>query len=50
MKQVELYAKVRQAVRIGGVERTGGSAAFRIDPRTISKMLKSSLSPGYQRS
>ncbi len=50
MKQVELYAKVRHAVRIEGLSERGAARRFGIDPRTVSKMLKFSVPPGYRRS
>lgn len=50
MKQVELYAKVRHAVRIEGLSARAAARRFGIDPRTVSKMLKFSVPPGYRRS
>ena len=39
MKQVELYAKVRYAVRIEGLSERAAARRFGIGPRTVSKML-----------
>src|ERR1035437_1037390 len=50
MKGVELYAKVRYAVRIEGISRREAGRRFGIDPRTVAKMLSFSLPPGYPRS
>src|SRR5262249_12415944 len=49
MKQVELYAKVRYAVRIEGLSERAAARRFGIDPRTVSKMLAFSVPPGYRR-
>ena len=50
MKDVELYAKVRHAVRIEGLSRRAVARRFGIDPRTVGKMLEFSVPPGYRRS
>jgi DNA-binding transcriptional regulator LsrR (DeoR family) len=49
MKKVELYARVRHAVRIEGISERAAAARFGINPRTVSKMLKFSVPPGYVR-
>src|SRR5260370_6016013 len=49
MKGVELYAKVRFAVRIEGISRREAARRFGIDPRTVAKMLSFSVPPGYRR-
>ena len=50
MKNVDLYLKVRHAVRIEGLSEAGGTARrFGIDPRTVNKMMKFSVPPGYVR-
>ena len=49
MKQVELYFLVRHAVRIEGLSERAAARRFGIDPRTVSKMLKFSIPPGYRR-
>jgi transposase len=49
MKQVELYAKVRYAVRIEGLSERAAARRFGIDPRTVAKMLAFSVPPGYRR-
>jgi transposase len=49
MKLVELYAKVRYAVRIEGLSERAAARRFGIDPRTVSKMLAFSVPPGYRR-
>ena len=50
MKQVELYAKVRYAVRIEGLSKRAAARRFGIDPRTVDKMMEFSVPPGYRRS
>ena len=50
MKGVELYARVRYAVRIEGISRREAARRFGIDPRTVAKMLSFSVPPGYRRS
>ena len=50
MKQVELYAKVRYAVRIEGLSKRAAARRLGIDPRTVDKMMEFSVPPGYRRS
>ena len=50
MKTVELYARVRHAVMIEGISERGAADRFGINARTVSKMLKFSVPPGYVRS
>jgi hypothetical protein len=50
MKQVELYAKVRYAVQVEGLSERAAARRFGIDPRTVGKMMKFSVPPGYRRS
>ena len=50
MKGVDLYLKVRRAVRIEGLSERAAARRFGIDPRTVSKMMKFSVPPGYRRS
>jgi transposase len=49
MKTVELYARVRHAVQIEGISRRAAAARFGINARTVAKMLKFSVPPGYVR-
>jgi transcriptional regulator with XRE-family HTH domain len=49
MKVVELYARVRYAVQIEGISRREAARRFGIDPRTVAKMLRFSVPPGYRR-
>ncbi len=49
MKHVELYGRVRYAVRIEGISRREAARRFGIDPRTVAKMLSFSVPPGYRR-
>src|ERR671932_1674891 len=50
MKQVELYARVRRAVQVEGMSRREAAREFGIDPKTVAKMLRFSVPPGYRRS
>jgi hypothetical protein len=47
MKDVDLYLKVRHAVRIEGLSERATARRFGIDPRTVNKMMKFSVPPGY---
>ena len=49
MKNVDLYLKVRHAVRIEGLSERTAARRFGIDPRTVNKMMKFSVPPGYVR-
>jgi transposase len=49
MKNVELYGRVRYAVRIEGLSERAAARRFGLDPRTVSKMMKFSVPPGYVR-
>ncbi len=49
MKQVEIYARVRHAVLIEGISERAAAKQFGINARTVSKMLKFSVPPGYVR-
>src|SRR5258708_23758053 len=49
MKTVELYARVRYAVLIEGISERAAADRFGINARTVSKMLKFSVPPGYVR-
>lgn len=49
MKTVDLYARVRHAVMIEGLSQREAARRFGIDPRTVGKMLRFSVPPGYVR-
>ena len=49
MKGVDLYRQVRHAVRIEGLSERAAARRFGIDPRTVKKMMKFSVPPGYVR-
>ena len=49
MKTVELYGRVRHAVVIEGISVRAAADRFGINARTVSKMLKFSVPPGYVR-
>src|SRR3979409_1296477 len=49
MKDVDDYLKVRHAVRIEGLSEGAAARRFGIDPRTVNKMMKFSVPPGYKR-
>lgn len=50
MKDVDDYLKVRYAVQIEGLSKRAAARRFGIDPRTVDKMMKFSVPPGYVRS
>jgi hypothetical protein len=47
MKGVELYGRVRYAVRIEGLSERAAARRFGLDPRTVNKMMKFAVPPGY---
>lgn len=49
MKSLDLYLRVRQAVRIEGISERAAARRFGLDPRTVAKMMKFSVPPGYVR-
>ena len=49
MKQLELYGRVRYAVKIQGMSRREAARVFGIDRRTVDKMLAFPTPPGYRR-
>lgn len=50
MKAVDLYARVRRACHVEGMSRRQAARVFGIDPKTVAKMLRFSVPPGYRRS
>ena len=50
MKLVQLYAWVRRAVLIERISARAAVDRFGINARTVAKMLKFSVPPGYVRS
>ncbi len=49
MKGVELYGRVRYAVQIEGLSHRETARRFGLDPRTVAKMVRFSVPPGYAR-
>ena len=49
MKSVDLYGRVRHFVLIEGKSRREAARVFGIDRRTVDKMVKFSIPPGYRR-
>jgi transposase len=47
---VDLYARVRLACHVEGLSQREAAHRFGIDRKTVSKMLRYSIPPGYQRS
>ncbi len=50
MKAVDLYARVRRACHVDGMSQRRAARMFGIDPKTVSKMLRFAVPPGYRRS
>src|SRR3712207_2728313 len=50
MKAVDLYALVRRARHVEGMSQRQAARVFGIDPKTVAKMLRFSVPPGYRRS
>jgi transposase len=50
MKAVELYARVRRACHVEGMSQRQAARVFGIDPKTVAKMLRFAVPPGYRRS
>jgi transposase len=50
MKIVDLYARVRRACHVDGMSQREAARFFGIDPKTVAKMLRFSVPPGYRRS
>ena len=48
-REVDLYAKVRRAVMVEGISERGAAKRFGIDRKTVGKMIRHSIPPGYQR-
>ena len=50
MYRVELYARVRRACHVEGMNTREASRVFGVDRKTVRKMLSFSVPPGYRRS
>ncbi len=49
MYSVELYGRVRRACHVDGMSERAAGRYFGIDRKTVSKILKHSVPPGYRR-
>lgn len=49
MYSVELYNRVRRACHVEGMSKSAAARMFGIDRKTVSKILKHSVPPGYRR-
>ena len=47
---MDLYARVRRACHVEGMSLRQAARLFGIDPKTVAKMLRFSVPPGYRRS
>ena len=47
---MELYARVRHACHVEGLSQREAARRFGIDPKTVAKMLRHAVPPGYRRS
>jgi transposase len=50
MYSVDLYSRVRRACHVDGMSNVAAAELFGIDRKTVSKILKHSVPPGYRRS
>lgn len=50
MKVVDLYARVRRACHAEGMSQRRAARVFGVDPKTVAKMLRFAVPPGYRRS
>ena len=50
MHSVDLYARVRRACHADGPSKSAAGRLFGIDRKTVAKILKHSVPPGYRRS
>ena len=50
MYSVELYNRVRRARHVEGMSKSAAARMFGIDRKTVAKILKHSVPPGYRRS
>ncbi len=49
MYSVDLYARIRRACHVDGMSERAAARHFGVDRKTVSKILKHSVPPGYQR-
>ena len=49
MYSVELYSRVRRACHVGGMSERAAAGHFGIDRKTVLKILKHAVPPGYRR-
>ena len=49
MYSVELYSRVRRACHVDGMSNSAAARLFGIDRKTVAKILKHSVPPGYRR-
>ena len=49
MFSVELYGRVRHACHVEGLSQREAARRFGIDPKTVAKMLRHAVPPGYRR-
>ncbi len=49
MYSVELYGRVRRACHVDGMSERAAARHFGMDRKTVSKILKHSVPPGYRR-
>jgi len=49
MYSVDLYSRVRRACHVDGMSNSAAARSFGIDRKTVAKILKHSIPPGYRR-
>jgi transposase len=48
MISVELYNRIPRACHVGGMSKSEAARVFGIDRKTVAKILKHSMPPGYR--
>ena len=49
MYSVDMYSRVRRACHVDGMNNSAAARLFGIDRKTVAKILKHSVPPGYRR-
>jgi hypothetical protein len=49
MYSVDLYSRVRRVCHVDGMSKSAAARLFGFDRKTVAKMLKHAVPPGYRR-